>query len=488
MDPRFPFWIRLRIRTEADARHRVSKVKKLLESAFFSTEELQSDLKLHDKIVSHYMKQSRELYQSVQDDDDADGDEGDDDGPILGKGGGTRAGTMSHDIEALVYYLQFRGIRAPILDKLRARLVLTAKFLQQAETSLYIQDCRPSAQCVEGLFDALRSRQKSIDARIARWLQFGILAENKETLRKFGQNEMRPFIELCLRYGYLPMAASRLSEFRVDFKRNLPAMSLYGDEVREFMGTHRDLLLLDGTKWVHVFPVAAHGESATSKSVKLVTHPLSEALSLYIFFYHRHCKSPDASRLFWGATSTESRWRHVRKDVREYVSTVVGRDLVGELGLDGDYRRTSMLQWLARRACYFQSLHQIKADVTRIQLGFKNDNKYYTGFRQLQNMRTIAPFVHAERVSQPLEVREITGLADPDPLVRSALQDEMRYLSGHGPFQPHSPCSDTVSIDSSSEWVDVLRHPVESMFSPEWRQAKPKHMSFKRYQYVMADQ
>ena len=388
MDKRFPLWLSLRLKSSSDINHRVSKMDSIL-SGDIDSDIFSDDLTLRNFLQNTYLGQSA-MRTFFMDENFTD----DDDGSSL------RSSTLVHDIEAMCLYMEFLGRSSTISSQLRGMLSQKVKMMQQANISTHVQDHQATIRIVHNLVDSLRTRQAYINARITQWLYFGNLAEYRESLFRFGTNELRPFIELCLRYLFLPLSAEQLLKLEINLRRPLPSNAdalfgkdayeaLYGEDVPLNRRKSNGVLFLsdDGSSFVYAKPMAPYG--GTMDQCKIVRRTIDPILSFYIFWYRRHCTEMidmDKNQLLFVSKSGNP-WKNVRSDVCRYVKNVLGTQIAKDIGVDsGMYTYTSKLQWISWRALKHKEINQIAMDAQSVGLGFKNDDKYYRGLQGLRDM------------------------------------------------------------------------------------------------------
>jgi hypothetical protein len=279
-------------------------------------------------------------------DDDGDEGGGEDEGedrdgvPLIEKKspvGQKGFAAVTHEITAAGYYAEFLGYSYA----LSARFVLTlgriTKYLQQADVSIRIQENSETLLFFKGLHTFLCTRQSRIDARISRWLLLGNLAESNTSLVQFGLRELQPFLELCLRYLFLPMETVRLRGMRMVLEQ-LPAdatylydlsarAAMYGStDVKVPVG---DLIFLNGDHLAHVSMVYSNNSKSNTHG-RLVVRDIEQTLSVYMFFFFKYCKGdwntqikrmrqvanthPFFGQVFGGG------WKYLMRDVRDYVT------------------------------------------------------------------------------------------------------------------------------------------------------------------------
>ena len=312
--------------------------------------------------------------------------------------------TLTHDIESIGYYAEFLGKTYPRVRKLLGKLSTGTKYMQQAHVALFIQDHIRTLDYVHQIVHALRARQPVIDARIARWLTLGNLAETTETLRVFGYNELQPFLELGLRYTFFPLAIQRVQRLRITLTplpNNL--YDLYGPEARQAIdappepGTVADdLLFLDQDHLTMVSLVYPNSDRANQhRHGMLVCRPLDPVLSVYLYFFYRYCQGPRTSRIHQRQLRTNTtplfcqsrggHWKYLHRHVTDYARQIHIPCLaqMGLLGATSSYVHQSRIMWLASRG--LRDVDQIAVDARATHMGFGADDPRYTGLASLRH-------------------------------------------------------------------------------------------------------
>lgn len=432
MDVRFPVWLSLHLRNDVDIRKRVNQIQKL-----FMDDRITNDLFTADGV--DLLRRVRAwLYDTKG---------------KLRTDLTRKPTTIAHDIEAVGYYAKFRGHAYPLLtdskDGLVAKAGVHARHVQQATFSMGIQDASRALTTVSQVVNTLRTRQTLINARIHRWLVLGNLdttVQNKQpqnstqSLITFGVRELRPFLELALRYTYLPLSMARVTHMGITTTQALPEDAEFwtGKAVQKAMPLADYLILRDG-QFMHVSMAFPNGR-ATGKDRsqgRIVVRPVGQALSVYIYFYDTYCKGGNRSLhkrgyrtpkncplrpLFTGISGGQV-WKDVRSDTETYADRL---EMPTEtMGLrDRNYHFISVAQWVACRA----HLHQINpsavaGDVTVMKAGFQNEGKFYPGLRGLRDREDALEGILGIGRPDPVPNNVFTLLNVPENL--DTLQSEM---------------------------------------------------------------
>ena len=417
IDERFPLWMQLRLRDPKDIDARVNQMMRLFREGRFGPEDFDysQDTDDHNPLL---IKTEAFVEDEL-------------------KSGIREATTITHDVEAVRYYSQFYGRRDKLLHKYVSKIGRRARFYQQARISMYLQDSVGSVHIVGKIMTKLRARQIVIDARIRRWLVHGNLAESFDTLEYFGMSELQPFIELALRYTFQPMSFESLKNLHITVKRGLPddAGYCFNDTAKNAMPKGvKEYLMLKGSRFVHVSLVRRRPRD--TKNQKLAIHTLDRSLSLYLFFFHVYCKGSPKNRkntasakgtfrlLFTGARG--GKWKNVHADLLVYARQVLDLPVV-EMGLDSEnagYYELSRKHWLSCQSSRSNiDPATIAAGAVRIGIGFKNEDKYYTGLNSLRSRQVALDIALPTDV--PLEPGHMhtIRLACTDPLLDGLFAD-----------------------------------------------------------------
>ena len=483
MDPRFPLWIQLRLGSLSDAKKRIRQVQRLFDAGRIDDQILSDDRKLRDAMVSLVRADTSEVGLDPDQSSGDESDEGYERDPAREPTSRRAGSTVSHDLEALQYYTEFLGRSGRLVQEYVASIGLDAKHIQRATVSVNVQAPTTALHVISAVLSTLHARQAVLDARIRRWLRFGNLAESSESLVRFGVSELRPFIELTLRYTRLPMSAQRIARMRASCSVQVPedAGSLYGQAARDLLRVPpgrkpHDALLVRGTRLCHVYMVFPNRGSQG----KLVAHDLGQALSVYIYFYHAYCKGePDAAvrqrheyrgtnLLFTGVDGGP--WKNVRTDVLRYLDSIGADVPVADMRLDAPaYFYTSKVQWLAARAAvYGLDTNRVASDAAAVHLGFRYDDNFHTGLRSLRR----AADIHRMLQHPP------AGAAEPTLRLRDlpADLDELALeLAGR---VPDAPAREPARLPGS-EWTDVDQS--RELYSREFQESMGSAETVRRY-------
>jgi hypothetical protein len=464
MDDRFPVWMHLRLQSQMSIDKIVHTIRRM-----FTEPNPETRLTLErfatDKTFAAYIKKralrNRQLSvffdpaKNGSDDDSDDGDEDDgkliDDDDVPGDDDTTGHAKVTHEANAIGHYAMFLGRSFGTSQRLSASLGRITKYLQQADVSIRIQDNASTLLLFENIRTTLRARQKPINARIARWLTFGNLVETRTSLLHYGVNELQPYIELCLRYLFLPMLPKRLRNIRMTFENPPPITditNLYDMDARKALFASEDvvtdvsdMLFVTGDHLTHMSLVYPNNSNSKTHG-KLVARELGQALSVYIFFFFKYCKgnrNTQTNRKHRGIAGNTYRlfsqlqggeWKYLLWHVRDYARKI-GLD-VTKMGLNqntSSYLHMSRVAWVASRAS--GATNSISADANAVKMGFARDHKFYPGLESLREIN------HArERLGgwTPEATTHITGQGlQPVPVDLHPLIMEMRRESGENP-------------------------------------------------------
>ena len=468
MDPRFPFWMHLQLQSQGSINKIISTM-----TVFFRTgacvADFDNDETLETLMLAHARRNAKLAVFLEAEAPDPD--------PNPTKKHGSDA-TTTHQIECLGWYATFLGRRVGMHTELIKKLAYITKFIQQSNVSIHIQDNTPSRLLLTSIVDGLRRRQPSMNQRILRWLTLGHLAESSKSLQRFGTHELQPFLELSLRYTLVPMSSTRIKRMRMTLQQ-LPTDldSLYGTAARAVMfaptkaGTRvNDVLFMDGDRGVTlVSMVYANGSKDTEGM--LVARPCGQTLSVYLYWFFRHCKGNMNTAVHRRHQVGESyplfsqgyggEWKHLVDHVRDY-ATQLELD-VGAMGLaspSSAYIYKSKLTWVAARAGPDAS--RIADDARLVGLGFANDNMYYTGLASLRYTHRARARVLGE-VTTPASVYTVPQL---DPLPVELYAALFLQMTGQwGVDTLFHPRALTMDEHALGPWTPVVENP--ELFSTE---------------------
>ena len=412
MNKRFPIWLHLRLSSQDSIDKHIGTIKRMFTSKFLPLKLIHFKT---DKTLEKYLKERamsnpnlRVFLVGTNANDDSDNDDNIDDiktndTPSLGiERENIGYATVTHEITSVGYYAEFLGCTFIYSNKFIKRLATITKYLQQSDVSMNIQDNSNILLLFEDIHNKLRKQQTCINERIIRWLKLGNLAESPMSLIQFGLHELQPFIELCLRYLFLPMTTSRLQRLRMVL---LPIPSdineLYDLDARAAIyapldkaTTADDLIFIDGDHLTHVSMVYSNNDKKSNTYGKLVARPIEKSLSVYIFFFFKYCKGNwntqvkrthtvgETHPLFSGIYGGE--WKYLMQHVRDY-GGLIGLP-VENMGLKGhtsSYMHQSRVAWVASRASNLD-INQIAVDSKSVKMGFAQEHKFYPGLESLR--------------------------------------------------------------------------------------------------------
>jgi hypothetical protein len=399
MDKQFPIWMHLQVASLDNTRKIIGQMQKLFTNGSITRADFETDQRLSNKIKSI-------MFNSDDSIDYLGGGENERNNPFLVGGKKLSTATLLNYATSIRFYSEFLGYSHDLSDKVVVAFTYKSKYLSHSKISVKIQDNTESKLLLQRLRDTLCKRQTYINTRINRWLHLGNLAENEQSIQNFGFHELQPFIEMCLRFMFLPMMTGRLTRMRITLEDPIPDNldTLYGDYATDIMylkeGTKKygDVMFLNGTHFTHVSLEFANNTG--KKKVpggKLVARDVNQSLSVYMYFFHKFCKKDvrlslkhaeymikTSNLLFSGRQGGP--WKHLKRDVRLYAQKleIADKDLF-DIGLGKDQNTNSYLQyskiaWVAARSTFSSiGTDRISADTRAIQLAFGAASKFNSG-------------------------------------------------------------------------------------------------------------
>jgi hypothetical protein len=414
MDSRFPVWMHLRLQSQISIDKIVNTIRRMFKERNRRTR-LTMKVFSNDKSFTAYLKMralSNSQLSTFFDpegnngsDDDSDGGDSDDGKQMVVTEANdltTGHAKITHEVNAAGHYAAFLGRSFASARRLAVSLGQITKYLQQADVSIQIQDNASTCLLFDSIRNKLRSRQTSINARISRWLRFGMLAEADVGLQNFGCNELQPYIELCLRYLFLPMSPKRLRNLRMTFEPPPTDVdNLYDKDARtaifasdDAVTDADDMLFVNGDHLTHMSIVFPNNNSKSNTHGKLVTRDIGQTLSVYIYFFFKYCKGNrntqrnrnhrgnrgDTYMLFSQIGGGE--WKYLLKHVRNYAQRIgLDVDKMGLTKYTSSYMHQSRVAWVASRAT---DTNHIASDAKAVNMGFGQDHKFYPGLESLR--------------------------------------------------------------------------------------------------------
>ena len=288
-----------------------------------------------------------------------------------------QAGTIHNMIRALVWYSRFLGYRFENLDRFTAKLSFLVARIQQ--NMLVGEVIFNSHYCgvYNALVNALRVRQHDvIDPRIRRFQTLGALAENEHTWKAFVLSELRPFVELVLRFCGFPLTVatltararvhlSRTAYNRMDVLSSRPLR----EELRDWRNPNQVLFLLDPSAMQFQLLMVRYKNLSSrlperERELRLVAYTIPTAVSVYLYVLLTY-GSPDfpsggSAQLLEGDIAVFRRWKTLVDDVRGYAlhQLELPQRVLEPLGIErgerlvSAYSYRSKLVWLSAALNY----------------------------------------------------------------------------------------------------------------------------------------
>jgi hypothetical protein len=456
MDGRFPVWIHLRLESQESIDKVVSTVTRMFaDTQLKLTVDIFASDRTFETFIKKYAMRNSTLDVSAKPGNDASDFEKDDDGQE--KDGLARGyAVVTHDIEALGYYAEFLGRSFAFSESFIQKIIgLATKYVQQSDVSMQIQYL-----LVEDIRTKLCQRQTAINARIARWLCLGNLAESSTSLHHFGTNELQPYIELCLRYLLLPMHPSRLKKMRMVLK-TLPTHvnEAYHTDARLAMfglpnenSPVPDVVFLNGDHLTHVSMVYPDKVGHTNTHGRLVAREIGQTLSVYMFFCFKYCRGNldtltklpkemgDSLPFFTQIGGGD--WGYLMRHVHDYATQIHLK--VDQMGLTqnaSSYMHQSRVAWVASRA---HTTNRISSDTQAAKMAFAREHMYYPKL-------------------------------DPIPKTLYPLLLEMQQKTGNNPTFPLG----LLPVPVDTTWIRVEEE--DGLYSNEYKACMGKATSVKQY-------
>jgi hypothetical protein len=290
---------------------------------------------------------------------------------------------------------------------------------------------------------------------------------------------LQPYIELCLRYLFLPMNISRLKTMRIVLKP-LPTdvNEVYDKDARMTMfavpdhtSAVPDVVFLNGDHLTHVSMVYPAGRGRAKTHGRLVARDIGQTLSVYMFFYFKYCQgNPDTltktrkemgdSKPFFSQIDGGD-WRYLTQHVRAYAKEIhLDVDKMGLTKSTSSYMHQSRVAWVASRAAHSTTTNRISADTHAARMGFARDHKFYTG---LDSLRSIGRARSRFGETHTIPRRPLPQQLDPIPEALDPLLLEMQEKTGNNPmFPPEEP-----PFPTDTTWIPVYKD--LELFSEEFK-------------------
>lgn len=484
MDKRFPVWLHMRLSSQ----NSIEKVRSTIQRMFAVGDvlPLKRSTFQTDKILVDYLTKRAKLNTKLRifvtntntnDDSDEDGVKDDIESNKYLDVVTTDLGyaAVTHEITAVGYYAEFLGCIFIYSDKFINRMGMITKYLQQSDVSMNIQDNSNILLLFDQIHTKLRERQTSINDRIARWLTLGNLAESTMSLKLFGFHELQPFIELCLRYLFLPMNTSRLQNMRMVLIPLPPDLDeLYDSDARDAVFAPHDaatsvddMIFLDGDHLTHVSMVYSNTDTKSNTHGKLVARPINQSLSVYIYFFFKYCKGNwntqrkrvhtvgETHPLFGGILG--GTWKSLQKHVRAYgIQIGLPVDKMGLKKSTSSYMHQSRVAWVASRASTL-NINQIAADTKAVKMGFARDHKFYPGLESLRD---------TQRARERLGETSTKVSSAPIPSLLPVVNQLYPLLMEMQGIEGNDPCFPSIASLVSGVWIDVDRN--DKLYSKEF--------------------
>lgn len=276
--------------------------------------------------------------------------------------------TKVHVLESIIKYASFfkpfdyHIIYRKSVSEVR-RFAKKSKLRQQGKVSVSIQDNILPRHLVSELMNQLRVRQTYINSVIYRWLKFGKLYKGKDDLTNFGQDELQPFIELSMRFTFVPMSLNRIRNIRIDTATRfiIPEM-LYAKDITIIpLG---DIIMFNEPK-KRLTLVSSTVSPSNNMSIVRTAKEISTPLSIYIYFMSRYCSKTNSNRLtntktvrnipylFNGPQGGSWKQENIPTEIREYAlkKLNISNDMLNDLGLylgkRTRYIEDSYVKWVA---------------------------------------------------------------------------------------------------------------------------------------------
>ena len=418
--------------------------------------------------------------------------------------GNLKALTIDKYIQAVRWYARFLGQNYPSMDEFGKLISAKVSHITQSEIMITSVFDPATLFLFNGIVNSLLPVQKYINHRISRFLRFRDLAENKWSLTQFGFEILRPFLELVLRFLEIPLSTTVLNELKRPSREwqadKLDIEHLYGRDIDTKFGegfrgglqfsTNSSCYNLIATYYKNDSGKICNNVDQAVRRKKLFLFPLSESVSVYLFFYMTYCTNTmrldgnprnKENRVFvgkeggsWSGLRGMSIPAYTREFIKVYLNETDSMwNRVGLVPVANSYEYNSKLLWLAMRINNYRCLHgkvdvaTIIADSLRVGLRFGlEDQTHRAGPEVLRDMllshNLQRQYINIESNTPEHSTSTLGPLPD---IVIDTLQAEMMSHTSGKPFTK-SRSMDTLKLQN------VSKRPIQNyddLYSDDYR-------------------
>lgn len=302
------------------------------------------------------------------------------------------ASTMYKTLVCIEWYARFLGHQYTLVGRLSRTLAWRTRNQSESSVLLHLYVPFLTVSKYNAMVVFLQRRQREyIDVYITDYLL--LRNRTEEDVRRFGETELKPFLELCLRYLVYPFETKAIREMAL-----MPVV-LGGVGAAAFLASNPCVLCYTRSGGMQI----SYGlVNRIARETRRIVLPLPEALVCYLHFYVSCCRSnhdlSSASRVFVAADpvtgrSTGGPWEKIVRDVRLYLSRFRGMIDAAVYQVDHNYVYFSRILWsvvqtylvgtdvLDHRA-FSSSLLKCGVSVATMQ-----SSKYYNALDSIRTLR-----------------------------------------------------------------------------------------------------
>jgi hypothetical protein len=338
--------------------------------------------------------------------------------------GNLKALTVDKYVQAVRWYARFLGKNYPSTDEFGKLISAKVSHITQSEIMITSVFDPATIFLFNGIVNSLLPVQEYINFRISRFLRFRDLAENKWSLNQFGLQILRPFLELVLRFLEIPLSTTVLNELKRPSREwptdKLNIEHLFGADIDKTFGVgfrgalqfsmNSNCYNLIATYYKNDSGKICNNVDQATRRKKLFIYPLSESVSVYLFFYMAYCTNTiqldgqprnKKNRVFvgkeggsWSGLRGKSIPAYTRDFVKVYLNETDSMwSRIGLFPVANSYEYNSKLLWLAMRINNYRCLNgevdvaTVISDSLRVGLRFGlEDQTHRSGPAILRDM------------------------------------------------------------------------------------------------------
>ena len=384
MEPQFHEWLTF-FNTKDHSDNAYTDIKNFFDSGTLSVECFETSMALKKAIIkivdmnmyTNIIRPDKEKDNVIDDKTNDNNEEVDEDNRYKS----LQPSYITKQLYSIKQYTTFLGHKYNNVDKL---IAIMSKRIQNQTENTFIQqyfEYNTTANIINEIIIFLRFRQVYINACITQQIWKSVSAKKKI---EFGNNELKPFLELCIRLFIIPLEPVSIE----NMVYSPVTMERGSDLLIVILGETKPCLYIDKLGIMYI-SYLVNNISNTSKRISTVV--VDPTISIYMYFYLHHIRKT-TNKLHYAFTGPkDGKWRRSVKSIREYCTRIGINVHWLKLSPGHNYKYQSKLLWAFRQTYQCKTNKIIDTDTlshftytTGISIATGQANQFYNAFKSMK--------------------------------------------------------------------------------------------------------